>query len=56
VLRRDRELAKCLFLVYAAVPMAALNLGQPSQLLARAVATLQDLVGIGMAAPVANFA
>jgi hypothetical protein len=46
VLRRDRELAKCVFLIYAAVAMAALKLGSPARLLETVAARLHEIVGL----------
>jgi hypothetical protein len=49
IVERDRELAVCLFLIYAAVPIAALKLGNPSRLLETAADALQELLKVGMA-------
>jgi hypothetical protein len=46
VLRRDRELAKCVFLIYAAVAMAALKLGNPGRLLETVATRLHGLLGL----------
>jgi len=46
ILARDRELAVCLFLIYAAVPVAAMKLGNASQLLETAAETLQVLLKV----------
>ena len=46
LVKRDRELATCLFLIYAAVPIAALKLGNASRLLETAAENLQDLLKI----------
>ncbi len=46
ILSRDRELAVCLLLLYAAVPMAALKLGNPSHLLDTAADALHDLLKV----------
>lgn len=56
-LKRDRELAKCLFLIYAAVPVAALKLSNANRLLETAVGTLHELMGVRVAAlvPVRSF-
>jgi len=52
ILGRDRELAVCLFLIYAAVPMAALKLGDPSHLLETAAEALQELLKVRTASVV----
>ena len=52
ILGRDRELAVCLFLIYAAVPLAALKLGNASQLLETAADTLQELLKVRTASVV----
>jgi hypothetical protein len=52
MLVRDRELAVCLFLIYAAVPMAALKLGNASQLLETAAEALQELLKVRTASVV----
>jgi hypothetical protein len=52
MLRRDREMAICLFLIYAAVPMATLKLGNPSQLLDTVAGTLQEFLNVRTAAVV----
>jgi hypothetical protein len=46
IVKRDQDLAVCLFLIYAAVPMAALKLGDASQLLETAAANLQELLKV----------
>ncbi len=46
ILRRDRELAVCLLLIYAAVPMAAMKLGNASHLLEAAAEALQELLKV----------
>jgi hypothetical protein len=49
ILKRDKELAVCLFLIYAAVPMAALKMGNPSQLLEAVAQNLPNLLRISRA-------
>jgi hypothetical protein len=49
IVERDRELAVCLFLIYAAVPMAVLKLGNASRPLEAAAKALQELLKVGTA-------
>lgn len=53
VLKHDQELAVCLFLIYAAVPVAALKLGNASQMLEAAADNLQNLLKF-RAAPIVS--
>jgi hypothetical protein len=46
MLKRDRELAICLFLIYAAVPIAALKLGDASHMLESAANHLGEILAI----------
>jgi len=50
IVKRDQELAICLFLIYAAVPVAALKLGNASQMLEAAADNLQNLLKFRAAA------